>query len=148
VTRFKTLAVGVALTALLAACGSTEPAGEKKQADTGARSNSVAAQMESKYTVFFRKNSERLTPASEGVLFDAMQAVRIKKSKGVRIVAYSPSQKNKRRSQQLAMKRLESLKKQMEEAGAKNIEIRDVGMIKAKDAGGVSKARKADIILQ
>lgn len=137
---------GLAIATLLTACGGTG-SNEDKSAESGAISP-AAAQMDSKYVVYFKRKSKRLTPKSEGVLYDAMQAMRLKKAKNVRIVAYSVQRRNKRRTQQLTMRRLKNLKFQLEKAGAKNVEVTDGGMLKAKDVGGASKARKAEIILQ
>lgn len=136
--KLKLLVVGFAVATILGACAST---GGDTMAD-----GSAAAKAESKYVVYFRNKSKNLTNKSEGVLYDAMQEIRLKKAKNVRIVVYSVSKRNKRRSQNLAMLRLESLKKRLQKAGAKNVKVTDGGMLKAKAVGGASKARKAEII--
>lgn len=145
-TKFKLLMSGLAIATLLTACSGAGTS-EEKTSDSGAMSQ-VAAQMDSKYTVYFRRKSTRLTTKSEGVLYDAMQAIRMKKAKNVRVVVYSVSQRNKRRSQKLASRRIRSLEKRLKEAGAKNIEVTDGGMLKSRAVGGASRARKAEIILQ
>lgn len=143
-TKLKSILATVAVAALLGACTT---AGGEPNAETGA-SSQAAAKIPSKYVVFFRKKSVRLTENSEGVLFDAMQAMRMKKARNVRIIAYSMKQRNKRRSQQLASRRLDTLAGQLKKAGAKNVEVTDGGMLGAKETGGAAKARRAEIILQ
>lgn len=142
--KLKLLVVGIAMATLLGACSGT---GEGTGSES-ASASSAAAQVETKYVVYFRRKSTKLTNVSEGVLYDAMQAIRLKKAKNVHIVAYSVTQRSKRRSQKLAMKRLGKLKKRLEKAGAKNVQVTDGGMLKAKEVGGASKARKAEIIVQ
>ena len=143
-TKLKSLLAGIAIATLLTACSG---ASEDKSSESGAMSP-VAAKMDSKYTVYYRKKSTRLTNKSEGVLYDAMQAIRLKKAETVRIVAYSVKRRSLRRSQILAMKLLDDLKKRLITAGAKNVEVTDGGTLNPKDVGGVRKARKAEIILQ
>jgi outer membrane protein OmpA-like peptidoglycan-associated protein len=137
--QLKSIIASLGMLMLLGACASTS--GDESMAGSTSASIPVAYNQDS-YVVYFRYNSTRLTGESEGTLFDAMQAIRMKKAKSVKVVAYMDSKGSKRRNKQLAVRRGKLLKSRLAESGAKTIEVIDGGVLNEKSS---RKTRRAKI---
>jgi outer membrane protein OmpA-like peptidoglycan-associated protein len=138
--KLKSIIACLGMLGILAACDTMSEYGGKMK-------EMVKWDGNDKYVVYFKSNSTALTNNSESTLTEAMQAIREDKVQKVRIVAYTDSKGSLRYNQQLSMRRAESIKKRLENAGAGSIEVAGAGEASGGNAETGEKARRAEIQL-
>lgn len=149
----KAIIAATSMLALLGACDTmsewgnnvsdsmSEFGGTVKSAFTGDEAE------QGKYVVYFKSNSTGLTKPSEETLNKAMDSIKKDKVGKARVVAYTDSRGSLKYNQQLSMRRAESIKQKLSEAGVGSVEVAGAGEAPAKDGATGEKARRAEIYL-
>ena len=81
----------------------------------------------SPFTVYFKFDSDNLTEASEGAVFDIMQKVRSHKPKTVHIVSHADLVGTAKYNKALSEMRAITLQKLIKDAGAKKVSVSAMG---------------------
>lgn len=149
----KAIVAATGMLALLGACDTMSEWGgtvSNSMSEFGGKVKNTFASKESqpeKYVVYFKSNSTSLTDTSEGTLKQAMSSIQGDKVGKARVVAYTDSRGSLQHNQQLSMRRAESIKQKLTEAGVADIEVSGAGEAQGGDAAKGETARRAEIYL-